>query len=87
MQNQINQLGQELELSQKTNIEEMVKVVVSMLDSPKSSLKSVTVQKENNIECGYCSFKCENDKLMVTHVRKDHEECQCCYFCGDYLEL
>ena len=73
-------------MSQKTNIEEVVKVVVSILDSSKSSVKSGTEQKENNIiECDHCSFRCKNDELMVTHVRKDHVECQYCYFCGEYL--
>ena len=48
LQNQINTLGQELEMSQKTNIKEVVKVVVSILDSSKSSFKSGTEQKENN---------------------------------------
>ena len=58
LQNQINTLGQELEMSQKTNIKEVVKVVVSILDSSKSSFKSGTEQKENNnIECDHCSFR------------------------------
>ena len=58
MQNQINTLWQELEMSHKTNIEEVVKVVVSILDSSKSSVKSGTEQKEfNSIECDHCSFR------------------------------
>ena len=64
-------------MSQKTNIKEVVKVVVSILDRSKSSVQSGTEQKEINIiECNHCSFRYENDELMVTHVRKDHEECQ-----------
>ena len=86
MQNQINILGQELEMSQKTNIEEIVKVVVSMIDSSKSPVKYGPAQKENNvIKCDHCSFKCEKEEIMVTHVREDHEECPYCYFCEEYF--
>ena len=86
MQNQINISGQELEMSQKTNIEEIVKVVVSILDNSKSPVKSGPAQKENNIiDCDHCSFKCEKDEVMVTHVREDHEEFPYCYFCGEYF--
>ena len=86
MQNQIKTLGQELLMSQKTNIEEVFKVAVSILDSSRSSVKSGTEQTENYIiEFDHCTFRCENDELMVTPVRKDHEECQYCYFCGEYF--
>ena len=54
MQNQINTLGQELEMSQKTNIEEVFKVAVPILESSRSSVKSGTEKKENYIiECDH----------------------------------
>jgi Pyruvate/2-oxoacid:ferredoxin oxidoreductase delta subunit len=86
VQNQINILGQELEMLQKTNIEEIVKVEVSMIDSSKSPVKSGPAQKENNvIKCDHCSFKCEKEEILVTHVREDQEEYPYCYFCEKYF--
>ena len=73
-------------MSQKRNIEEIIKVAVSILDSSKSPVKFGPAQKENNIiDCDHCSFKCEKDEVRVTNVREDREECTYCYFCGEYF--
>ena len=58
-----------------------------MLESSKSSVKSSEeAQKDDNIvQCDQCSFRCENEDSLITHMSKDHEECYSCDLCGEYF--
>ena len=87
MEKQIMVLNQELQTSKETNVGEVVKLVVSLLDDSKASAMSSTEANQNEIStnCDICDFKCENEKLLITHMSEEHEECHSCYFCGKYF--
>ena len=87
MQNQIAELNQEIQSTKKINIAEIVGLVVSLLDNSKSSAESSTAanKTEISIDCDICDFKCENEKLMITHMSDEHEECYSCYLCANYF--
>ena len=65
-------LSQELHTSKETNVEKVVKLVVSLLDDSKASAMSFTEANQNEIStnCDICDFKCENEKLLITHMRQ-----------------
>ena len=87
MEKQIMVLSQELHTSKETNVGEVVKLVVFLLDDSKASAMSSTEENQNEIStnCDICDFKCENEKLLITHMSEEHEECHSCYFCGKYF--
>ena len=74
MESKINDLNQEIEMAKKTKIEDIVKIVVSMLNSSKSSETSSEVEYKNNTEaqCDQCLYKCENEDLLISHMSKKH---------------
>ena len=87
MEKQLMVLNQELRNSKETNVGEVVKLVVSLLDDSKASASSSTESSLNEMstKCDICDFKCENEKLLITHMSEEHEECHSCYFCGKYF--
>ena len=87
MENIISELIQEVEIGQKTNIEEIVKLVVSMMDSFKQSVESFEAEHEENSEaqCDQCSYKCENEDMLINHMSKKHENCYSCNLCAEYF--
>ena len=85
MESKINDLNQEIELGKKTKIEDIVKIVVSMLNTSKSSETSSEVEYKNNSEaqCDQCSYKYENEELLISHMSKKHEDSYSCNLCGE----
>ena len=88
MENKIAELNQDLQSSNKINIEEIVGLVVSLLDNAKSFEKSSNAANKNEslIHCDICDFKSENKKQMETHMSEEHDDCYCCYLCDKYFE-
>ena len=87
MENKINDLVQEIEIGQKKKIEEVVRLVVSMLDSSKQSVESSEADQQDNTEaqCDICSYKCENEDLLINHMSKKHVESYSCNLCAEYF--
>ena len=85
MEIKINDLNQEIELGKKTKIADIVKIVVSMLNSSKSSETSSELEYKNNseVQCDQCSYKCEDEDLLISHMGKKHEDSYSCNLCGE----
>ena len=68
-------------------IEEVVQLVVSMLDKSKQSVESVEAEYEGNTtsQCDQCSYQCENEDMLITHMIKKHEESYSCSLCDEYF--
>ena len=88
MEIKIAELNQDLQSSNMINIEEIVGLVVSLLDNPKSFEKSsnAAYKNESIINCDICDFKSENKKQRETHMSAEHDDCYCCYLCDKYFE-
>ena len=88
MQNQITELNEQKQSSKKTDISEIVGLVVSLLDEAETFESSH--RSENKTEgqnnCDICEFESENEKLMTSHMIDEHDDCYCCYLCNKYFE-
>ena len=80
-------ITKEIEIGQKTKIEEVVQLVVSMLDKSKQSVESVEAEYEGNTKSqgDQCSYRCENEDMFITHMIKKHEESYSCSLFDEYF--
>ena len=89
MEDKIEFLEKSLEKITKTNIEEIVSIVVSSLESNKLTVNNKDIETgedaENCINCDECSYECKDEETMIRHMSKDHYECSSCDLCGTYF--
>ena len=89
MEDQITLLKQELESSKKTNVAEIVELVVSLLDNQKASAKPAMLENKNKTEkskfCDICDFESESKAVMTSHMSDEHEDSYTCYLCDKYF--
>ena len=71
MENKIAEINLDVLSSKKVNIEEIIGLVVSLLDNPKSFEKSYIASNKNEslIHCDICDFKSKIKKQMESHMR------------------
>ena len=88
MENKIAGINLDILSTKKVNIEEIVGLVVSLLDNPKSVEKSCNAANKNEIliHCDICDFKSEHEKQMESHMSEENDDCYCCYLCAKYFE-
>ena len=88
MQNQIIALNDEIQSSKKMNISEIVGLIVSLLDNPKTcEIYSTTTNKtQGQFKCDICDFESKNENIMMSHMIDEHEDCYTCYLCNKYFE-
>ena len=58
-----------------------------MIDSSKQSVESSEAEHKENSEaqCDQCSYKCENEGMLINHMSKKHENCYFCNLCAEYF--
>ena len=88
IKNKVAEINLDILSSKKVNIEEIVGLVVSLLDNPKSFEKSYIAANKNEslMQCDICDFKSENEKQMESHMGEEHDDCYCCYMCAKYFK-
>ena len=74
--NQLELLNQEIQTDKQTNIAEVVKIVVSMLDNAKNSEKSPQASKEDQISlsCDHSEVKSNLPPATLSRIEKDLEK-------------
>ena len=101
METNIKALTEEMLVKQQINIGEIVKCVLTVVDSSQpSKLSPVSYsstekgseeplkeahEKDISVHCDYCNFDCVNEELMIAHMSGEHEESPFCYLCGKYF--
>ena len=85
--NQIEVLNEEIQIGKQSHIEDIVKVVVTMLDKPKDLEKASETSKEhqNIIHWDQYEFKCIKEKQMIKHISQIHEGCHSWDLCARYF--
>ena len=90
-------LNEEIQKSKQSNIEEIVKVLVNILNKAIYLVSSPEVTKvdenstadnktQDTINCDICDFKSTNKKLMTCQMIEENEDCYSCYLCNKYFE-
>ena len=76
-----------MQSTKKTDIEEVVKIVVYILNSSENLVRSVSAAKQKYLSTHFdhCDFKCGNKELMLSNMYNQHEECNSFDLCGKYF--
>ena len=89
IENKIEILKNMLDAITKTNVEEIVAIVVSSLERAKEIENSEaikTVEKSPDIiNCDKCIFNSQDEWTMIRHMSQEHNECSSCDLCGTYF--
>ena len=87
MENQIKLLNEDIQIGKQSNIQDIVKVVVEILEKSKDSyipFEAMT-DEETVIYCDQCEFRCKNENHMIKHISQKHEMCPSCDLCARYF--
>ena len=80
-------LSQELEITVKHSVKEIVEIVVKTIHNSKASeiIPGAGTKTDLSVQCDLCDFNCENENIMIAHMSDKHETHYSCDLCGRYF--